>query len=94
VSAWDVSWFVWVLFIMNQLVFMLTCVVKMSKWICSWSCEEEAVKIDPAKGTLVEFRVNVMRITKNDKELICDKVMLTCKLEKSRSCCGSEVAET
>jgi hypothetical protein len=74
--------------------FMLTCVVKMSKWICSWSCEEEAVKLVPAKGTLVEFRVNVMRITKNDKELICDKVMLTCKLEKSRSCSGSEVAET
>jgi hypothetical protein len=53
-----------------------------------------AVKIVAAKGTLVEFHVNVIRITKNDKELICDKVMLTCKLEKSRSCFGSNVADT
>ena len=70
------------------------CHENVEQWICSWSCEEEAVNIVPAKGTLVKFRVNVTRITKNDKELICDKVMLTCKLEKSRSCCGSEVAET
>ena len=56
---------------MNQLVSMLTCVMKMSSndyAQCSWSCVEEDVNIVPAKGTLVEFLV--MRDIKNDKEFI------------------------
>ena len=104
--AWDDgAWEVWrsggvfcfllVSFIMNQLVSMLTCIMKMSSndyAQCSWSRVEEDVKFVPTKGTLVKFLV--MRDIKNDKEFILWLGDADLQIGKVKSCFGNEVVDT